>query len=209
MPCPNHPAVEAGLERCQRCRGVFCPDCFVVLRDAPYCVACKAELIRDLRSGVEPDILPLGSIGRRFGALWLDGFLTGMASYALVIPLMILAVGVGGTADSFAPPEGGSSTAVPLIVNLIMYPIFLGIPILYEGWMLQARSQTLGKVALGLRVVTPDGGAITAGQAWGRTVAKIVLASCAGLTYIPALMTRERTTLHDMLAGTRVVRVLR
>jgi uncharacterized RDD family membrane protein YckC len=209
MPCPNHPAVEAGLERCTRCRGVFCTDCFVVLRDAPYCAACKVELVRDLRSGVEPDVLPLGSIGGRFGALWLDGFLTGMASYALIIPLMFLLVAAAGSTAASDLEAQGEPGAIPLLINLVMYPILLGIPFVYEGWMLQAKSQTLGKMALGLRVVTPDGGAITTGQAWGRTAAKIVLASCAGLTYIPALMTRERTTLHDLLAGTRVVRVLR
>jgi uncharacterized RDD family membrane protein YckC len=209
MPCPNHPAVETGLERCTRCRGVFCPDCIVVLRDAPYCAACKVELVRDLRSGVEADALPLGSIGRRFGALWLDGFLTGMASYAVIFPLMLLLVALGGAAGAEELEGGAASATVPILVNLIMYPILLGIPFVYESWMLQAKSQTLGKMALGLRVVTPDGGDITTGQAWGRTAAKIVLASCAGLTYLPALMTRERTTLHDLLAGTRVVRVLR
>jgi uncharacterized RDD family membrane protein YckC len=120
---------------------------------------------------------------------------------------MIL-VAAGGAAGLHDVEAGAPSDTVPLIVNLIMYPILLGIPFVYEGWMLQAKSQTLGKMALGLRVVTPDGGVITTGQAWGRTAAKILLASCLGLTYIPALLTRERTTLHDLLAGTRVVRVL-
>jgi uncharacterized RDD family membrane protein YckC len=210
MPCPNHPAAEAGLERCQRCRGRFCPDCFVVLRDAPYCSACKEELVRDLRSGVEADVLPLGSIGRRFGALWLDGFLTGMASYAVLIPLMILVVAVSGSGDVSSGSEpGGPSDMVAAFLGLLVYPVLLGIPFVYESWMLQAKSQTLGKMALGLRVVTPSGGAISTGQAWGRTAAKLVLAGCVGITYIPAFMTRERTTLHDMIAGTRVVRVLR
>jgi len=206
MPCPNHPAVETGLDRCERCGGTFCPDCFVVLRDAPWCARCKLELVRDLQSGLEPHALPIGTIGRRFGALWVDGFLTGVASYALLIPLMILMVGLAGAAGS-AGADGEPSDAVTGFFTLLMYPILLGIPFVYEGWMLQARSQTLGKMALGLKVVTPDGGTITRGQAWARSGLKIVLASCAGLTYIPAFLTRERTTLHDLIAGTRVVRV--
>jgi uncharacterized RDD family membrane protein YckC len=200
MPCPNHPAVAVGLDRCERCGGIFCPDCFVVVMDAPYCASCKLELIRDLRSGLQPGSLDLGSIGRRFGALWLDGFLTSMASYALLIPLMIV-VGAVGTAES------GESDAVTGFLSLLVYPIALGIPLVYEGWMLTLRSQTLGKMALGVKVVTPEGGPISTGQAWGRTALKVVLASCMGITYIPALMTRERTCLHDMIAGTRVVRV--
>ena len=42
-----------------------------------------------------------------------------------------------------------------------------------------------------------------------RTIAVGVALSCVGVTYLPALVTRERTTLHDMIAGTRVVRVNR
>ena len=52
-----------------------------------------------------------------------------------------------------------------------------------------------------------NGGRITPGQAWGRTALKIILAGCAGITFLPALVTRERTTLHDLIAGTRVVRL--
>lgn len=206
MPCPNHPAVENGLDRCERCGGGFCPDCFVVLRDAPYCAPCKVELVRDLQSGLEPGALPIGTIGRRFGGLWLDGVLTGVASYALLIPLMILMVGVAGAGD-LAGADGEPSDAFTVLFSLVMYPIVLGIPFVYEGWMLQSKSQTLGKMALGLKVVTPDGGPITRGQAWARSGLKIVLAGCLGVTYLPALVTRERTTLHDLIAGTRVVRL--
>jgi len=207
MPCPNHPAAEAHLEACERCQGTFCPDCFVVLRDGPYCAACKLELVRDLRSGIEPGGLEYGSTGRRLAALFLDNFLTTMASYALVIP-MILLIGVAAGAAGAADDSGGSD-AVAGFFALLMYPILLGIPFVYEGWMLQARSQTLGKMALGVKVVTPDGGTITRGQAWGRAGLKTVLASCMGITYIPAFFTRERTTLHDMIAGTRVIRMQR
>ena len=207
MSCPNHPAVEASLESCERCGGTFCPDCYVVLRDAPYCAACKLELVRDLRSGIDPDALDYGSISRRLAALFVDNFLSTMAAYALMIPMIIMiaaASEAAGTAD-----DSGASDTIVGFFALLMYPILLGVPFVYEGWMLQAKSQTLGKMAVGVKVVTPDGGTITRGQAWGRAALKIVLASCAGITYIPAFVTRERTTLHDMIAGTRVVRVQR
>jgi uncharacterized RDD family membrane protein YckC len=200
MPCPNHPAVEKGLDRCQRCGGIFCPDCFVVLRNAPFCAACKVEHIRDLRSGLEPGALDLGSVGRRFAAILIDGFLTGMASYIVLIP-MLLFVGVAGAAS----PE--DSDAVVGFVVMLWYPVALGLPFVYESWMLRARGQTLGKMALGVKVVTPEGSDISTGQAWLRTALKIVLAGCVGITYIPAFVTRERTTLHDMMARTRVVRM--
>lgn len=209
MQCPNHPAVEAGLERCERCDGTFCADCFVVIRDAPYCAPCKVELIRDLRSGIIPGALEYGSTGRRLAALFMDNFLTTMVSYALMIPFFVMIVGAAGAASAAGADEDSASNVIAGFFGLLMYPILLGIPVVYEGWMLQAKSQTLGKMALGVKVVTPSGGQISRGQAWGRAAMKMILASCMGITYIPAFVTRERTTLHDMIAGTRVVRIER
>ncbi len=198
MACPQHPFVVSGLERCVRCDGEFCPDCVAWLRGRPFCAACKFEDVRDLLSGIVPGALDLASIGRRLGGLWLDGFITAMGSYALIIPLFIVA-GV------FASARPGSEGPVWVIV--LMYPILLGVPVIYEALMLKRRGQTLGKIALGVKVVTPDGGDISAGQAWGRAVLKMVLGSCFGLDYLPALFTHDRTCLHDLIAKTRVVRV--
>jgi uncharacterized RDD family membrane protein YckC len=79
-------------------------------------------------------------------------------------------------------------------------------PVVYEGFMLQKRGQTLGKMALGLKVVTPDGGEISRGQAWARPALRLVLGTCMIIDYLAALVTRERTCLHDMIVKTRVVR---
>ena len=202
MGCAHHPEVEAGLERCERCGARLCPDCFVVLRDRPFCAACKVEHVRDLRSGIVPGALELGGVGRRLLAVWLDGFITALASYAILIPVMI-AVGAAGAAAG----PGSGSDALPVALMLVIYPVFLGIPVVYEGLMLQRRGQTVGKMAAGVRVVTPEGKDIGKGQAWGRAAVKLLLGSCMGIDYIPAFFTRERTCFHDMIARTRVVRV--
>ena len=52
MPCKNHPFVEDRLTRCSRCAEAFCPDCIVEIGGLPYCLDCKTESMRDLRSGV-------------------------------------------------------------------------------------------------------------------------------------------------------------
>jgi uncharacterized RDD family membrane protein YckC len=196
--CPQHPFVVSGLERCARCDGEFCPDCVVWLRGRPYCAACKFEDVRDLLSGILPGALDLASVGRRFGGLWLDGFITTMGAWALTIPLFLVA-GVFATAR----PQ----SSAPVWVVILVYPILLGVPVVYEALMLKRRGQTLGKIALGVKVVTPDGADISAGQAWGRAVLKMLLGSCAGIDYLPAFFTHDRTCLHDLIAKTRVVRV--
>jgi uncharacterized RDD family membrane protein YckC len=148
-----------------------------------------------------PGALDLASTGRRFAGLWIDSFITTMAAYALIIPLVL----VFGMASAGAGQ--GSAGGAPILLMLVMYPILLGAPVVYEGLMLARRGQTLGKMAVGIKVVTPEGGDLSRGQAWGRAGLKLVLGSCLGIDYLPAFLTRERTCLHDLMVKTRVVRV--
>src|SRR5512135_2008321 len=75
MACVNHPAVATGLVRCRRCGQTFCRSCVVALRGQYYCARCKQEQVRDIQSGTEAGVLELASIGRRFVAQLVDGFL--------------------------------------------------------------------------------------------------------------------------------------
>jgi uncharacterized RDD family membrane protein YckC len=80
--------------------------------------------------------------------------------------------------------------------------------LLYEGMMLQARGQTLGKMALGIKVVTPDGEDISPGQAWGRALVRVIfnaLQYISLVNYLPAFFSQEKKTVHDSVAKTRVV----
>jgi uncharacterized RDD family membrane protein YckC len=74
--------------------------------------------------------------------------------------------------------------------------------------MVKKNGQTVGKIVLQVRVVRPDGSPITTGQAWGRTLLRLVLGCLIILDYIPIFFTEEKTTLHDMIAGTRVIDVI-
>jgi uncharacterized RDD family membrane protein YckC len=65
--------------------------------------------------------------------------------------------------------------------------------------------QTIGKMALGLRVVTEAGAPLDGACAVRRTLAGAVSAAALGLGFIPALVGPERRALHDRLTNTRVV----
>ena len=73
MICRNHVDVSEGIRRCARCGAPFCSNCLVDISGKPYCATCKTEQILDVRSGVERGVLDLASIGRRFGASFVDG----------------------------------------------------------------------------------------------------------------------------------------
>ena len=76
-----------------------------------------------------------------------------------------------------------------------------------EGFMLSRGGQTIGKKAMNIKVVTAEGAEMTKAQAWGRVAARQVLGlvPCLGLIDYLVAFGQERTTIHDMMAKTRVV----
>jgi uncharacterized RDD family membrane protein YckC len=197
MTCVNHPAVTVGLVRCRRCGQTFCRSCVVALRGQYYCARCKTEQVRDIQSGTEAGVLELATIGRRFGALWVDSILL-----MLVLMPLSIAAGVAAGAAGKADPGLGFSFLVMVVAAGLMF--------VYEGLMLASRGQTLGKMAVGIKVVTPEGRDIGGGQAWGRALTRQVFFSYFALVnYLPALFTKQKTAIHDLAAKTRVVRFRR
>ena len=200
MPCVNHPQVEEDLNRCVRCRELFCVDCLVEMKAGAFCALCKQEEVKDIQSGVGASgELPLAGIGARFLALIVDG----LALAAVFIPIMmIFGFMVFSSMQEGADPDANEMAGMQLVMQLIMGAL----GVVYHGIFLQWRGQTLGKMALGIKVVTPDGSDITPGAAWIRPIVQTILSPCA-LTYWPALFTKEKTGIHDMAAKTRVVKI--
>lgn len=190
--CPNHPDVIEGLRYCSRCGHVFCTDCLVAIRGNTYCAPCKAEQLLDLTSGVDQNALELAGVGRRFAALLIDSL---VLSVPLIIVGVLLVVASIGSKSDFNPLWFQPAA----LFAIVLY-------VAYEALMLAARGQTLGKMAMKIKVVRVDGTPLTTGQAWGRAFMRQVLASCLSLfNYLPAFFTKDRTCLHDLVANTRVV----
>lgn len=188
--CTNHPTNDAA-RRCARCLRPFCEHCLVMLGGRHYCGECKFEQVRDAQSGVSTVTLPTASLGRRFAALIIDGFVVGIP---LMIPLF-----------AFAFQAIFQEKRVPMwfnFIGLIQVPIFF----LYEGLMTRRSGQTVGKKVMAIRIVSADGTPITQGQAWGRAGIRGIMVSCLALAnYLPAFLNNEKMALHDMAARTRVV----
>ncbi len=192
--CVHHPQSELPSQCCARCESWFCPSCYVLLDDYLLCADCKVEHIRDAYCGVVHGSLDLASISQRFIAVFVDGLIFGIP-YVIWITFL------------FADPlEGDPTTVAGLFGFFIILYMTVG-RVVYEGWMLQSRGQTLGKMAAGIKVVTVQGHDLRPGQAWGRATARFILDGCVSLVnYLPAVFTKDKTALHDLMAGTRVVR---
>jgi uncharacterized RDD family membrane protein YckC len=66
--------------------------------------------------------------------------------------------------------------------------------------------QSIGKMALGIKVIGQDEASVPVGRATVRTLAYLVSALPLGAGFLAALLTADRLALHDRLAHTRVVR---
>lgn len=197
MPCKNHPFVEDNLTRCSRCAEPFCPDCIVEIGGQPYCLNCKTESMRDLRSGVPVHDLDMASIGRRFAALMIDGLVL-MIPFILLVIVVAVPMGLMGTEENMP---------LALFAQLVLSMMLGTVYILYEGLMLASGGQTVGKKAMNLKVVTAEGNDIARSQAWTRAVSRqlLGLVPCLGLVDYLVAFGQERTCVHDIMAKTRVV----
>lgn len=190
MLCRNHPDVSEGVRRCARCGSPYCSDCVVDISGKPYCATCKGEELLDVRSGVSHGAFDFATIGKRFLAAVVDGFL-------VWIVLAVL---------NFAFTFGTAAARINSFGFQILWQFLLwGMAVTYQASMLAARGQTLGKMAVRIKVISADGTELTTGQAWGREIARALLGILCIVDYIPAFFNDQKTTLHDMAAKTRVI----
>jgi uncharacterized RDD family membrane protein YckC len=132
-------------------------------------------------------------LGRRLGAAGLDWLmLLALDAAVLYFTLRVSRLSPGDI--TILPP-------VPMVFFLLL---------LNGGYLTlftAATGQTIGKMALGVRVVSAGEGPLTVGRALIRVAALLAAALPAGLGLLPVVFDRARRGLHDRLAGTRVVRV--
>ena len=143
----------------------------------------------------------------RFVAFIIDAIVIGSAGWIMTMPFMA-SLGMHGFFMGYRPisPE----ELIPLIG--VMFKILIIRTIL--NWLYFALMEssawqaTLGKKALGLEVTDLQGNRIGFGRATGRFFGKILSALILWIGFIMAGFTEKKQALHDMLAGTLVIRKL-
>lgn len=184
MLCRNHIEVTEGVRRCARCGSTFCSDCLVDIAGHPYCATCKTEQLLDARSGVDRTQLDLAPLGRRVGGYLLD---------TLILYIVNFGVGLGLGIALAAMHQTGIAGCSGAVLGIL-------VTVIYDATFTAARGQTLGKMAVGIMVVTEDGQRVSTGQAWGRAFAKLI-----PFSVLVPFFNDERKGIHDSLAHTRVV----
>ena len=92
-----------------------------------------------------------------------------------------------------------------LLILLALQGLALALHTAYHVVLVGGCGQTLGKMALGIAVITRDGGLPGYGRAALRCLGGFLSVATFGLGYMGIVFTRERRGLADLLAGTRVI----
>jgi uncharacterized RDD family membrane protein YckC len=144
---------------------------------------------------------PLAGIGSRFLAILIDSLIQGAVVFGLV--LIFLGLGLGFSVAGF----GQNSAATVWIVAILIFAYFLlmyGYFMLFESiW----NGQTPGKRLTHIRVIKDSGQPITAIDAVGRNLLRIVdqLPVAYGIGVLCAWISPQSKRLGDYVAGTVVV----
>jgi len=141
-----------------------------------------------------------GGFWLRFVAAVIDGILVGVVIWP--VSLMIgVTIGLAGGAVSM-PGIG-----VHIVNGVVSFVLSSCASWIYEAAMESSSKQaTVGKMALGLKVTDLEGRRISFPRATGRHFAKYVSGMILAIGYIMAGFTERKQALHDMIAGTLVVR---
>lgn len=189
---------------CPKCGGEF-PD------GAAFCPHCGAPVAKQEEVPAEPVQPAEASLRRgrivhagfwlRFAAYLLDSILLGLTAGVLILGPLLEHAGL--SPDNPWILLTGSSRQI-LAVQLLLIMVFWLYWALMESSPWQA---TFGKKVFGIRVIDLEGQRISFARATGRYFAKI-LSSIFFIGFVMAGFTHAKQALHDMLAGTLVIRKL-
>lgn len=139
--------------------------------------------------------------GPAYGGFWLRFVAYFIDAIILNIVVFIIALVVGlPTAFSGAQGVAGDQQAISTGISIVLAWLYFAFQESSEA------GATLGKRALGLRVLRGDGARLSFGRATGRYFAKFLSAVILGIGFIMVAFTDRKRGLHDMIADTVVIK---
>lgn len=145
----------------------------------------------------------------RFVAWLIDWIILGFVNSVIVMPILGM-IGIGAASMDYSAMN--EEDAVAMISMLSGAMGALQIVTLIAGWLYfalmesSAKQATIGKMALGLKVTTTDGQKLDFAKATIRYIGKLISGIILLIGYIMAAFTEKKQALHDIIAGTLVLK---
>lgn len=182
---------------CSECGKAYSTEDLARFGTAAVCGECKPHFVQRMQEGAAGQTAVVyGGFWRRAVALILDAIILMVINFPFQLVLGI-----------FSAPQlraGNPSVGAGLIAAI--YLISLSIQLIYYTYFVSQKGATPGKMVMGLKVVTANGGRVSPARAAGRYFAQILSGMILLIGYIIAAFDSEKRTLHDHICGTRVIR---
>jgi len=190
---------------CSECGRPTSSDDLARFGDRLICPLCKDSYAQKLREGVMP------AVGMRYAGFWIrvlaaliDSVILGTVSSILQYAMF------PATLTNMPVPTPGANpfdTLGPALARagwaILVSTLF---SLTYSAWFIGALGATPGLMALGLKVVRPDGSRIGYGRAVARYFAAMLGGMILGIGYLFVAFDSEKRALHDMICDTRVIK---
>lgn len=214
---------------CTGCLKLFKEEEISRVGERNLCRSCQEAFQAKAQTPAPPASTPSYGPGRKkprfeYGGFWIRGgayfidcVLLGLIFWFIISPIFMKAFSGIFSSIPLTDPSTMSEAQMQAlmtdmtgkmmmtiwITNLLNLVLMGGYFIVLEG----GPGQTLGKKALGLRVVTPDGERIGYLKAFVRYIGKIISGAILGIGFVMAAFDSEKRALHDRMCDSRVVRV--
>jgi uncharacterized RDD family membrane protein YckC len=187
---------------CSQCGRSFGQSDLVPIAGKLVCGDCKSAFLSRVVAGG-----PSAGISRwHYGGFWIrfcGVIIDGILMQLVRIPMSLLILGA-----VMSPLQTLQSRANPMALTGAMLTLTLVsmlVAFLYEVIMIRYYGATVGKMAIGVKVIRTDGSDVGWGVSIGRYFMKIVSGIILAIGYIMAGFDDEKRALHDRVCDTRVV----
>lgn len=147
----------------------------------------------------------------RFVAVIIDSIIIGVVYFIVIAPILgLLGIGMADNLEGIDPEneaEMMGMAGVAMAAMGLAQVLSFVISVLYHTFMETSKFQgSIGKLALGIKVTDINGAKEDFGKALVRNLCKIISSLILLVGYIMAGFTEKKQALHDMIAGTLVVK---
>ena len=132
-------------------------------------------------------------------------FALGIVTQIVQLVLMMLFFGMNmGTLSSNPESMFSGTTGILFILAVYIIPLAMGAAY-YAAFHASSKQATLGKMAVGIKVVRTDGTRISMGRGVGRYFGFMLSSLIMGIGLLMAAFTERKQGLHDVICDTLVV----